>query len=281
MRLRLRFASVLFLSLVAACDSAGLVLTMSDLGFVDASAGGDLALASDLAPGGDMALAPGGNGVNCGATSCAGACCVAGATATCAASAADCSNATSPFGCDGDEDCGGQHCCAVLADPGSPPYRAQCEASVCTTPMCHDNKPCGGGTCTQVPNATYLSYCDTGLADTNGIHCGGSTCSGTTTSCCTNVFPVACSPDSAPTPCPTTSQLRCDGPEDCSAGAVCCVDGYDGSGDVIYSAHCSTAAACSASPFSGLRLCQHDTDCPMNKHCIRETGSARVAHCNF
>jgi hypothetical protein len=71
--------------------------------------------------------------------------------------------------------------------------------------------------------------------------------------CCASALNADCS---ARDNCGLEQQLRCDGPEDCRQGKVCCI--YDGA------TLCSDAQDCD----ENVRACHSDADCTLN-HCTR------------
>ncbi len=92
------------------------------------------------------------------------------------------------------------------------------------------------------------------------IDCGeGGSCSASTQACCFTFQNVAM-PELAcgcPDQCgPNASEFRCDGPEDCPQGEVCCAQ-FDTEGTV--KASCSTLQACASS--TGIPMCQDDGPC--------------------
>jgi hypothetical protein len=102
-----------------------------------------------------------------------------------------------------------------------------------------------------------------------GVPCGGPICDTTTGLVCCEVGTVACMPP----PCGAGIQTDgCDGPEDCSGGARCClfVDPFFG-----------TACSTSCSQNGGMRgvICHVDDDCGPNEQCVPLEASGGIRGC--
>lgn len=103
-----------------------------------------------------------------------------------------------------------------------------------------------------------------------GVWCGGELCS---EGCC---FSITTGCKGSGSSC-RYAEVLCDGPEDCSNGQVCCMDGPEASRGVTRGAAC--ADRCSA---DGDRLCQRSADCSASQACVRgwsNEGRLQVGRC--
>ena len=86
--------------------------------------------------------------------------------------------------------------------------------------------------------------------------------------CCTNGAVTACIPLNGT--CVGGSVFRCDGPEDCDGGRVCCVRNQNG-----YTSACARAVECTQ--LGGAALCHTGADCPLTaRTCTPASGSISV-----
>jgi hypothetical protein len=89
---------------------------------------------------------------------------------------------------------------------------------------------------------------------TNTIACGAAKCVAGKQACCSSGAGTACIPLNGV--CVGGSVFRCDGPEDCDGGRVCCVRNQNG-----YTSACARAVECAQA--GGAALCHTGVDCPL------------------
>jgi len=101
---------------------------------------------------------------------------------------------------------------------------------------------------------------------TAGIACGALMCVVGKQACCSTGTAAACIQINGA--CPGGSVIRCDGPEDCDGGGVCCLVTLNGAAQSF----CLTAVQCAQS--AGAAICRSGADCAsFARNCTGVSGS--------
>jgi hypothetical protein len=97
---------------------------------------------------------------------------------------------------------------------------------------------------------------DAGIASpVNTVACGNATCVVGQQACCVTAGSSTCIPFSGL--CPAGAARRCDGPEDCDNGRICCARPDPMGG---YRSVCNRAMECAQ--LGGAAMCRTAADCP-------------------
>lgn len=196
-------------------------------------------------------------------------CCVTGTTLDCQAAGTCAGYGT--LECDGPEDCymdNAPVCCGSISGSGG---GASC-TSACTgggMTLCHVDETCGTGNkcCGAITfGGLDIQYClpeaDCVSGPTTGVPCGSTSCTGGD-ACCMTFSGGTCG---LPATCTQGLPLRCDGPEECQTGEVCCATViYDGSG-LSGGSICGTTCDTTGSLLGGV-MCHSNDDCQSPKTC--------------
>jgi hypothetical protein len=104
------------------------------------------------------------------------------------------------------------------------------------------------------PDAALLPRDTAPPASTGTIACGSNRCLAGKEACCVTTAGASCIPMNGL--CLGGSLFRCDGPEDCDGGRVCCLRMETGG----YRSACARAAECAQA--AGTAICRTGADCP-------------------
>lgn len=97
----------------------------------------------------------------------------------------------------------------------------------------------------------------------NTISCGNGTCVAGLQACCVTATSSGCIPFAGV--CVGGAIRRCDGPEDCDGGRVCCAQPQNTGTGTNFRTACSRPAECTQQ--GGVAVCKTTADCPPNRTC--------------